>query len=72
MSDPLEFYKNHRGGSGAVIVVFAIDNSGHERVAVFGSIETATEWMLKNQETYDCVVAPYIVDDPDYGNVRQQ
>lgn len=70
MPDDLEeFYKNHRGGSGAVIVVTAIDPETHEeRMGIFGARETADEWRRSLPEKLVCVFAPYIVDDPDWGN----
>lgn len=69
MTDEEEFYLNHRGGSGAVIVVTAIDPETHEeRIGIFGSAETAHEWRRSLPDKLRCVFAPYIVDDPDWGN----
>jgi hypothetical protein len=64
-----EFYKVHRGGSGAVIVVTAVHDDTHEeRMGIFGSAETAHEWRRSLPDNFICVFAPYIVDDPDWGN----
>ena len=63
------FYKFHRGGSGAVVVVFVIDRkTGDERTGIFSSIETAQEWRRSLPDDFACIFAPYIVDDPDWGN----
>lgn len=67
------FFQRHRGGSGAVVVVYVYrDNGGPNeppwRTGIFGSIETAQEWRRAFGDDYTCVIAPYIVDDPDWGN----
>jgi hypothetical protein len=63
------FYRNHRGGGGAVIMVTAINDADHsEQHGIFGSIDTAHEWRRHLGDGYTCVFAPYIVDDPDWGN----
>ena len=69
MTEEEAFFKNHRGGSGAVIRVIAIDDRTHEeRNGIFGSIDTAQEWRRSLGDGFTCVFSPYIVDDPDWGN----
>lgn len=69
--DPMDFYKAHRGGAGNVVMVFA-SNKCDERFAIFGSIETAQAWALKLGDSFACAFVPYVVDEPDFGNVTRQ
>lgn len=63
------FYRNHRGGSGAVILVTAINGSTKEqRHGIFGSVELANAWRDHLPDEFVCVYSPYIVDDPEWGN----
>lgn len=39
-----------------------------ERFAMFSSKEKATEWAERQGPS--CVIVPYVIDEPDYGNVR--
>lgn len=68
MDEAEQFFQNHRGGSGAVVVVTAVRDDGQEQTGIFGSIETAHEWRRSLGDKFTCVFAPYIVDDPDWGN----
>ena len=64
-----DFYRHHRGGSGAVLLVTAIhDRTKKQQHGIFGSIETAQEWRRALGEDWTCVFSPFIVDDPDWGN----
>ena len=64
-----DFYKNHRGGLGAVVTVTAINSeTGSELLGVFSSVETAESWRGSLPDGYHCIFSPYIVDDPDWGN----
>lgn len=68
-TDADAFYCHHRGGSGAVVLVIAqSDRDGGQLFGVFGSIETARSWMDRLPKQYVSIVAPFIVDDPDWGN----
>lgn len=69
--DPDEFYAKHRGGSGSVIIVMAI-NKNAERMGVFGSIETAQLWALEFGDDWHCIFSPYVVDEPGFGNETKQ
>lgn len=62
------FYRHHRGGMGAVVVATAIHNWKPELTGIFGSLETAQSWGNHLGNAYTIVYAPYIVDDPDWGN----
>lgn len=63
------FYGNHRGGAGPVIIAVAIEDfSGAHRYGVFSTLELAQEWSGHLGDRFACVFAPYIVDDPDWGN----
>lgn len=67
--DAANFYRNHRGGSGAVVLAIAIDTvTKTERHGIFGTIELANEWSDHLGDDFVCVFSPYIVDDPDWGN----
>lgn len=63
-----EFYRHHRGGQGAVIVVHSYDEMNRERIGIFSSIETAQAWTNALGDNWTSVFCPYIVDDPDWGN----
>jgi hypothetical protein len=66
-----EFYNTHRGGSGAVILV--LEFSGDDEIrGIFGSIESAHNWRNTLGDEYVCVFSPYVVDCPEWGNVKQQ
>lgn len=66
--DPDGFYERHRGGSGNVVVVLAYSH-GIERTGIFSSIEKAQEWRDTLGDDWTCIFAPYVVDEPDFGNV---
>lgn len=66
--DPDVFYAKHRGGSGNVILVMAFNKRAGDRMAVFGSIETAQRWALDLSDDWHCVFSPYVVDEPGFGN----
>lgn len=61
------FYRHHRGGQGAVVIVRAFKGE-QEQIGVFSSIEIAQSWRNSLGDDYACVFCPYIVDDPDWGN----
>lgn len=67
-TDP--FWETHRGGSGPVVVVFAIRDE-EEKIGVFSCIENAKEWADKFDEEWTCVFSPYVVDEPDFGNAMR-
>lgn len=65
------FYNQHRGGSGNVIVVTAIPPSldlRRARLAVFSCIEAAEKFAETFSEKHKIIFAPYVVDEPDFGN----
>jgi hypothetical protein len=69
--DPDGFYDRHRGGSGNVIVVHAYSDDD-QITGVFSSIETAQAWRDSlDEDEWTCVFAPYVVDEPDFGNVTR-
>jgi hypothetical protein len=61
-----DFYRDHRGGKGAVIMVMATSPGQRDRIAVFGSLEKADAWRLSLGDDYTCVFDPLMVDDPDW------
>lgn len=67
-TDP--FWQTHRGGSGSVVVVFAI-RTDEEQVAVFSCIENALKWADGLDEDWCCVFAPYVIDEPEFGNATR-
>lgn len=62
------FYAKHRGGSGNVLIVHAYHPSENDRLAVFGSIEAAEKWTDSLDDDWSCVICPYVVDEPEFGN----
>lgn len=65
------FYNQHRGGSGNIIMVTVVPPSGkltRARVAMFSCIERAEKWAATFSEQHQVIFAPYVVDEPDYGN----
>lgn len=69
--DPDDFYKQHRGGSGNVIVVFVYKDGKEYRTGVFGSIEQAQEWAFALDDSFQCIFSPFVVDEPDFGNATK-
>lgn len=67
-TDP--FWQTHRGGSGPVVVVHAI-NEDEERFAIFSCIENAEAWADELDDDWSCVFAPYVVDEPEFGNATR-
>lgn len=66
------FYDQHRGGRGSVIMVTAFPPDGdfaHARVGIFSCIETAEDWAATFSDEHQIVFSPYVVDEPDFGNV---
>lgn len=66
------FFKRHRGGSGCVWVVTVYRAGGFVGQGVFSCKEKVLEWLNAsyNDDAYSSVSAPYMVDHPDWGNVR--
>ena len=71
--DPDGFYERHRGGSGNVVVVFAYSEFNYDELTgIFSSIEKAHAWRDTLGDEWTCIFAPYVVDEPDYGNVTRK
>ncbi len=51
-----------------VFLVIVCDNVKGESYGLFSSIENAAAWAEKQEAC--SVISPYIVDEPEYGNVR--
>lgn len=69
------FYHQHRGGHGNVIMVTAVPPSGdlrRARLAVFSCIETAEKFAETFSDEHQIIFAPYVVDEPDFGNATKQ
>ena len=65
------FYNQHRGGSGNIIMVTAVPPSGElrkARIAMFSCIESAEEWAQTFSDEHQVIFAPYVIDEPDFGN----
>lgn len=65
--DTDDFYKRHRGGVGNVVVVFVFADNWFDS-AVFSCVEKARQWAEDHEADGNCVIAPYVVDDPEYGD----
>lgn len=71
--DPVadQFYSQHRGGTGNVILVVVENIFGQLRFAVFSCIENAMAWASDNAGEDDNVTfSPYVIDTPEFGNER--
>ncbi len=65
-----EFYNQHRGGAGAIIMVTAVPPTGdlHKaEIAMFSCIERAEDWAATFSDKHQVIFAPYVVDEPDFG-----
>lgn len=81
-ADPCRCQRNHNNpidwsGAGReaakpeikeTFLVIACDNENGDKYAIFSTMEKASAW-ADTQEA-PCVISPYVVDEPDYGNVR--
>lgn len=68
-----DFYTAHRGGTGNIIMVTVfLHGAGLDRMAMFSSIERAEEWADRFGEHAHVVFAPYVVDEPEFGNATKQ
>ena len=69
-----EFFARHRGGTGNVVVAWVLKDGERDQISVFGSIEQANAWANRFNEDdgYVCVFVPFVVDEPDYGNVPKR
>lgn len=62
-----EFYKKHCALYGGVIVGMAFYKD-EERMGVFSSLKKASAWSETLGEEWNCMFAPFIIDEPDYEN----
>lgn len=65
-----EFYEQHQGGVNVIMcIVSEGDKPYPSRFALFSCIEKAEEW-ASQKVSDDCQVcfAPFIIDEPDFGN----
>ena len=60
------FFERHTAHPGGVIVVWYLENE-RDCVAIFSTYEKAKAFMDVAQ--VPCMAAPYVVDEPDYGDV---
>lgn len=65
-----DYFKDHRGGSGAVVLVIAVNDHdiSDRQHAIFGSIEKAMAWRDTLGDDVTVVYSPYVVDEPEFGN----
>ncbi|MCV0395466.1 MAG: hypothetical protein K5872_22220 [Rhizobiaceae bacterium] len=66
--DVAAFFDHHCSAAGGVIVVHIHDGEGCQ-MGVFSSFNTAQEWIDRFDDAHQAVVVPYVLDEPDYGNV---
>lgn len=75
-SDPRRFFAEHQaGGPDNVVVATLLFDDGNDRTGIFHSIERAEKWAngFSDDPTYvGSVMAPYVIDVPDYGNVSKE
>ena len=63
-----DILRKHRGGTGSVWFVHAINEDDEsERVAVFSSVEASDAWMKTLCGPWVAMRTPLMIDEPDYG-----
>ena len=68
-----EFYDQHRGGAGNIIMVSVFGNRKSEnRVAMFSCIEKAEQWADTFGDGVQVVFSPHVIDEPEFGNAVKQ
>lgn len=67
----MSIYKEIDDHPDGVIVVQAYDNNEEVGMGIFSNEENANKWLNSLPEHYVCVVMPYVIDEPDYGNVEK-
>lgn len=66
------FFKRHRGGAGCVLLVTVYRTGEIVDQAVFSTREKVLEWLntAYNDDGFSSMCAPYIVDEPTWGNEK--
>lgn len=67
-ADP--FWIEHSARSDGVINVYAYNvETGDERTGIFSTMVRAQAWVNSLDEAWTTVSTPFILDEPDYGNI---
>lgn len=72
MTEVDTFFASHCAHHAGVVIVQMIDRETGEEIrsAVFSSLPKAKHWVQgRDMEHEAAVFAPYVIDEPDYGNV---
>lgn len=65
-----EFHEMMDANPYAVYLVSVYENGKQVREAVFSTKAKVEAWTDSLPDAYTCAVAPFVVDEPDWGNVR--
>lgn len=72
MNTDAAFYARHRGGSGCVFVVMVYTKGEMVGMAVVSDKEKVTAWLDAHydDDCYTAMTVPFMVDEPDWGNLK--
>lgn len=65
-----EFHEAMDKNPSAVYVVESYRGIDRKQLGLFSTKERAEAWCNVWDDDYSCVVCPYIIDEPDFGNKR--
>lgn len=66
-----EMITAHDGLEDGVYLVMVFDG-GLKQHGIFTKFENAKAWMGTFPSSYNCLCAPFVLDNPDYGNVKKE
>lgn len=75
MDDCEKFYAEHAAGGGLVVVTASRkDGALDPKIGIFSALDKAQAWAdgLSDRDYFPRVIAPYVVDAPEYGNVPDE
>ena len=64
-----EMIEAHDALDGGVYIVMVFENGALNRHAVFSTMEKAKNWMDSHPGNISCLCAPFVIDNPEYGNI---
>lgn len=70
--DDRKFVDTHDAAPGGVWLVEVFHKDAFIAHGVFSKFDLAKAWMGGQPSEYACLCAPFVVDHPDFGNVRKE